>query len=59
MTHDDLLVLEVKKSTNPESSQKDLAKLQAFKDQLGYRNALFVRFLTGETQPGIQDLVWV
>lgn len=53
-----LLAVEIKKSTNQENSFKDLAKLVAFRDQLGYQNSLFVRFLTGANDAGIVDLDW-
>jgi len=59
MTQDNLLVIEVKKSTNTESDDKDLAKLVAFKVQLGYGNALFIRFVTGENKVGIKRKVWM
>lgn len=59
MTQDNLLVIEVKKSTNAEPDEKDLAKLQAFRDQLGYRNALFIRFIAGTDQPGIKRMEWI
>lgn len=59
MTENNLLVIEVKKSTNSEPDEKDLAKLCAFKEQLGYQNALFIRFLVGSDTPDIQRMVWV
>jgi len=59
MTSNNLLVIEVKKSTNTESDERDLAKLNAFKEQLGYQEALFVRFVTGEETPGVQRIEWV
>ncbi len=58
-TRRNLLVIEVKKSTNPETNDRDLAKLRAFKEEHGYRNALFVRFLTGAETPDIQQMEWV
>ncbi|OOE38430.1 hypothetical protein BZG06_16250, partial [Salinivibrio kushneri] len=48
MTAENLLAVEIKKSTNQEHSFKDQAKLTAFRDQLGYQNSLFIRFLSGE-----------
>jgi len=59
MTQSNLLVIEVKKSTNPEPDEKDIAKLNAFKVQLGYQEALFVRFLAGTQEPEIQCIKWV
>ena len=58
MTDDNLLAIEVKKSTNQEQSFKDLAKLAAFKEQLGYQHTLFVRFQTGASAATIQDIQW-
>ncbi|MBT3022050.1 MAG: hypothetical protein KUF77_09780 [Candidatus Thiodiazotropha sp. (ex Lucina aurantia)] len=59
MTENNLLVIEVKKSTNPEPDVKDLAKLHAFREQLGYKNALFIRFLVGADEPNVQRMEWV
>lgn len=59
MTENNLLVVEVKKSTNHETNDKDLAKLRAFKEQLSYQNALFVRFLVGVEKPDIEHMEWV
>lgn len=58
MTNDNLLAVEVKKSTNQEHSFKDLAKLAAFREQLGYQNSLFIRFLTGVNDVGLVELDW-
>ena len=58
MTDDNLLAVEIKKSTNRESSFKDLSKLSAFRDQLGYQHSLFIRFLTGVNDARIIELDW-
>lgn len=58
MTTENLLAVEIKKSTNQEQSFKDLAKLSAFRDQLGYQNSLFIRFLTGANNAGVVELDW-
>lgn len=58
MTAENLLAVEIKKSTNQEHSFKDQAKLTAFRDQLGYENSLFIRFLTGANDAGIVELDW-
>jgi hypothetical protein len=50
-TDENIAVIEVKKSTNPEGDEWDLMKLAAFKDQLGYRVALFFRFQTNVPDP--------
>lgn len=59
MSPNNFIVFEIKKSTNPETDDKDLAKLHAFIEQLGYQHACFVRFLVGTTDPGIQRLKWI
>ncbi|MES3204229.1 hypothetical protein QDQ60_13715 [Klebsiella aerogenes] len=58
MTNDNLLAVEIKKSTNREASFKDLSKLAAFRSQLGYQNSLFIRFLTGVSNARIVELDW-
>ena len=58
MTADNLLAVEIKKSTNQEHSFKDLAKLAAFREQLGYQNSLFIRFRTGTNDAGLVELDW-
>jgi len=58
MTDDNLLAVEIKKSTNRETSFKDLSKLAAFRSQLGYQNSLFIRFLTGVSNATIVELDW-
>jgi hypothetical protein len=47
-TNANLLVIEVKKSTNPNDDDHDVQKLRAFKSQLGYSYAVFVRLATGQ-----------
>jgi hypothetical protein len=48
--HDDanLLVVEVKKSTNDAPDELDIAKLKLLKQQIGYRFAVFIRLAAGE-----------
>lgn len=58
MTNDNLLAVEIKKSTNRDSSFKDLSKLIAFREQLGYQHTLFIRFLTGVSDARIIELDW-
>lgn len=50
-TDQNIVVIEVKKSTNRERDDWDMRKLVAFKEQLGYRIALFFRFQTGVDHP--------
>ncbi|MFN0156991.1 MAG: hypothetical protein ACKVRP_02840 [Bacteroidota bacterium] len=45
-TDENLLVVEVKKSTSTIDDSKDIIKLDAFKQQLRYQHALFLKILT-------------
>jgi hypothetical protein len=56
-TDENIVVIEVKKSTNPESDERDITKLAAFKEELGYRVALFFRFVTGVEHPDFKHSV--
>jgi hypothetical protein len=44
---ENILVVEVKKTTNSTSDDADLVKLSQIKQQIGYRNALFLRLSAG------------
>jgi hypothetical protein len=46
-TDENLLVIEVKKSTNNQGDDHDLRKLEAFKQQLGYKYAAFLKLEAG------------
>lgn len=50
-TDDNLLVIEMKKTSSQEDDDYDLRKLDAFKRQLGYHYCLFVKVETGVRQP--------
>lgn len=56
-TSDNYLVIELKKTSNPETDEYDLAKLRAFRLDLGYREALFMRVATGESI-GVATVRW-
>jgi len=58
-TTQNLVVIEIKKTTNPEADDKDLLKLEAFIDQLGYENACFLRLVAGPRGPGLAREVWM
>lgn len=58
MTDENLLVIEVKKSTSRESSDFDKQKLLAFKEELKYQHALFLQVTTGNKEPGAK-LEWM
>jgi hypothetical protein len=55
-----LLVIEVKKTTNPVVDDLDIAKLQQIKQQIGYKFAVFLRLPTGpDANPADLHTVWV
>lgn len=58
-TDDNLLVIEIKKTTSSVSDDFDLCKLRAFKSELNYHYALFIRFLTGDKGIGINRCEWI
>jgi hypothetical protein len=55
---ENLLVIEVKKSTSNRSDAADLAKLRALRQQLGYQYALFLCFGSGTAAPTLEKIVW-
>jgi hypothetical protein len=57
---ENILVIEVKKSTNAVPDQADLMKLEKIKEQIGYRFAVFLRLPAGEaaTRANVR-MVWV
>ena len=56
-TRRNLLVIEIKKTTSSEPDAYDLGKLKAFKQQLGYKFAVFLKLKTG-SNPGVECLNW-
>lgn len=55
-----LLVIEVKKTTNPVKDELDIIKLQQIKQQIGYEFAVFLRLPTGsDASPNDGHTVWV
>ena len=58
-TGNNYVVIEVKKSTSVVGGEWDREKLTRYRNQLGYRFALFVEFDTGHGQQGIHQLYWV
>lgn len=60
--HDDanLLVVEVKKTTNPATDEFDTLKLGHIKQKMGYRHAVFLRLPTGpEQDPAALRIEWI
>ena len=54
-----VLAVELKKDTNPEVSERDIRKLRAYRSELGYQHALFLRFGTGKRAGAVIECVWV
>lgn len=57
-TDKNLLVIEMKKTTSQETGVFDLHKLAAFKQQLIYKFAVFVKVRTN-AEPAIETINWV
>lgn len=55
---ENFVVIEMKKTSSQETDDYDLEKLKAFKEQLGYQYAIFVKVRTG-SNPGIDSVQWV
>ena len=56
MSPNNLLVIEIKKTTNKtrEGDEFDRLKLREFKAQYGYHYALFLKFITGQDEIGVE-----
>jgi hypothetical protein len=52
-TDDNLLVIEIKKSSSTIKEAFDLAKLKAYREELGYRFAKFIRLGTKGEKPSV------
>ena len=57
-TLDNLLVIEAKKNNNPRGARADRTKLRAFREQLKYKHAVFLRLRVGKN-PGVDIPVWI
>lgn len=55
-TAQNLLVIEMKKSTNQEGDRFDFLKLKAFKTQLNYQFAVFIEVETNINQPRVSRI---
>ena len=59
-TDENLLVVEVKKTTSHVAKEFDLNKLCEYKRQLGYSHALFLSFVTGSPKRiGVKEEIWI
>ena len=57
-TDENLLVVEIKKTTSQEKDEYDLGKLEAFKDQLGYHFSVFIKIQTNG-EAGVDKIKWI
>ena len=53
-----ILAIELKKTSNPETKDKDLLKLAAYRRDLGYLHALFLRLGVGDTAGTVPECQW-
>jgi hypothetical protein len=58
-TEDNLIVIEIKKTSNQLSNDFDIQKLEEYKRQWGYIYALFLRFNTGGNAVGVTEERWI
>lgn len=58
-TEDNILVIEIKKSTSSVSDDCDLKKLSTFREKLHYRAALFLRLQCGVDNPTVLKSRWM
>lgn len=58
-TTTNILAIELKKTSNPESKEDDLLKLAAYRRDLGYSHALFLRLGVGNIAGTVPECQWV
>ncbi len=58
-TDTNMLAIELKKDSNPEKKEKDILKLRAYRRELGYRHALFIRLGVGGGAGSVSECEWV
>ncbi|MEJ0084993.1 MAG: hypothetical protein WDO72_04895 [Pseudomonadota bacterium] len=54
-----LLVIELKKDSNREPKDRDIRKLRAYRRDLEYRHALFLRLGTGKSSGAVLECEWI
>ena len=59
MTESNVLAIELKKNSNPEKKTKDILKLRAYRRELGYHHALFIRLGIGADAGKVSECEWV
>ncbi len=57
-TNENILAIELKKDSNDEQGH-DILKLRAYRNQLGYHHALFIRLGTGKNAGSASECEWV
>jgi hypothetical protein len=58
-TETNILAIELKKDSNPEKKEKDILKLRAYRRELGYLHALFLRLGVGAASGTVSECEWV
>ena len=58
-TAENLVVIEIKKTTNSDGTTFDIKKLKAFKEELCYRFSVSLILKTGCCAPGIKELKYI
>jgi hypothetical protein len=58
-TDQNLVVIEVKKTTNKDPDKNDLQKLHGFVREYGYRHALFLRLHAKVQEPSVAGFRWI
>lgn len=59
ITDTNILAIELKKDSNHEKKDKDILKLEAYRRELGYAHALFVRIGVGNSAGTVSECEWV
>jgi len=54
-----ILAIELKKDTNTDETARDIKKLRAYRRELHYQHALFMRLGTGDAAKTIAECEWV
>lgn len=58
-TDENILAIELKKDSNPEKKDRDILKLKAYRRELGYAHALFLRLSVGAGAGTVSECEWV
>lgn len=58
-TKTNILAIELKKDSNPQTKEKDILKLRAYRLELGYKHGLFLRLGVGENAGSVSECEWV